>query len=325
MAVTERNESRSVEDTLSPGSVVTPEGVVLEFQLAGVASRALAACIDAVIQFLVMLAAILIGAAIGAASEIAALIVVLVSIIAVLFGYPVAMEVLNNGKTVGRLALGTRVVTVSGAPVGFRQALIRAFLAIVDSWMTFGGIAMICALLTPRGQRLGDLAAGTMMVRERSASSATEQVWYRTAVNPATINASRIDPALYNEIRAFLLRADGLSDSSRHAIGTRLVNLTLAATGFGSSPPPNVDATAWLSSVAAAASGQLGKAPPPGSTVTVVGWSGSSSTDGAPPPPPIPGTGVGAQRGPRPLPTVETVGVVRDTSRGSAPPAPPLP
>lgn len=283
-----------MHDELAPGAVVTPEGVRLEFQLAGIASRALSATIDAIIQTVLMIGALIISAAVSAGSDLIGLVFMLFSIILVLFGYPVAMEVLNNGRTVGRTVMGTRVVTIDGAPVGFRHALVRALLAIVDHLLTFGGVAMLCALLTRRGQRLGDLAAGTMVVRERSAAQVAERVWYRTAVNPVTINASRMDPALFQEIRAWLLREDDLAEPARDALGERLERLTHHATGMAR--PQGISRSAWLSSVAAAASGQLHAMPPPG--VRVVGQ--TVVAPGAAPPPPIAGTGLSSQRPPAP-------------------------
>jgi uncharacterized RDD family membrane protein YckC len=87
---------------------------------------------------------------------------------AVLWGYPTAMETLWRGRSLGKAALGLRVVTIEGAPVRFRHAAIRATLGVVDFLLTAGGAAVISVLLTPRSQRLGDLVAGTVVLRERT-------------------------------------------------------------------------------------------------------------------------------------------------------------
>ena len=86
----------------------------------------------------------------------------------VLWGYPTVMETLWRGRTIGKIALGLRVVTVEGAPVRFRHAAIRATLGLVDFLLTSGAGAVVSVLMTHRSQRLGDLVAGTVVLRERT-------------------------------------------------------------------------------------------------------------------------------------------------------------
>ena len=115
---------------MQPSPVVTPEAVLLEFETPAVASRLLALLIDWAIQG-ALVATLLIG--IGAIASASAsfdsglsLAFVFVMIFVIVFGYPTAMETLWRGRTVGKAALGLRVVTVEGAPVRFRHAAIRA-------------------------------------------------------------------------------------------------------------------------------------------------------------------------------------------------------
>ena len=124
--------------------VVTPEAVPLELETANIGSRGLAVMIDWLIQGATLFA-LLVGltALIGATNAhvgvgIAAASFFLLTFIA-LWGYPTVMETLWRGRTIGKAALGLRVITVEGAPVRFRHAAIRATLGLVDFILTSGG------------------------------------------------------------------------------------------------------------------------------------------------------------------------------------------
>ena len=88
----------------------------------------------------------------------------------IMFGYPIAMETLTRGRTVGALALGLRVVRDDGGAIRFRQALLRglAFWAVDFAiWTGFCG-GLVCAAVNPMSKRFGDLMAGTIVIRTRS-------------------------------------------------------------------------------------------------------------------------------------------------------------
>src|SRR5579862_2842350 len=93
----------------------------------------------------------------------------LVTAIVVSFvGYPVVFETLSRGRTLGKLALGLRVVSDDGGPVRFRQALVRGLAGVVECWGVLGVPAVITSMLSARGKRLGDIFAGTFVLRERA-------------------------------------------------------------------------------------------------------------------------------------------------------------
>ena len=146
-------------------TIATPEGVSLELVLAGVGSRFVARLLDTLIQGSIIIALAL-GISVTSAPGIVRA-VVRVMIFLVLFGYDVPFEVLNRGRTVGKVAAGIRVVGGLGEPVGFLASAIRNILRIVDflPLLYVGGV--ICMIATPRDQRLGDLAGGTIVVRDR--------------------------------------------------------------------------------------------------------------------------------------------------------------
>ena len=151
--------------------IVTGEAVVLDLPYARFPTRMLAHLIDLVLQ-VVVLGVVSIAALAGAATaslDSASLSAVLVtSFVVVIVGYPVAFETLSRGRTIGKLALGLRVVADDGGPERFRQALVRALAGAVECWLLLGVPALIAAVISTRGKRLGDIFAGTFVIRERA-------------------------------------------------------------------------------------------------------------------------------------------------------------
>jgi uncharacterized RDD family membrane protein YckC len=151
--------------------IVTGEAVVLDLPYARFPTRMLAHLIDMVLQLLV-LGIITIAAVAGAVAhrlDSASLAAVGVSTgVAVIVGYPAAFETLSRGRTIGKLALGLRVVADDGGPERFRPALVRALAGAVECWLLMGVPALIAAMLSARGKRLGDIFAGTFVIRERA-------------------------------------------------------------------------------------------------------------------------------------------------------------
>ncbi len=154
--------------------MVTPEAVALEFRTANLGSRILAYLIDMVVVVAGILAGLFAVALLGQASDVVvpdwvALTIVLVLLPAWWLGYFIAFETLWRGRTLGKAALGLRVVTKEGAPVRFRHAAIRGLLGLVDFLVMGGFLAVVFILFSRDNQRLGDMVAGTLVLRERSA------------------------------------------------------------------------------------------------------------------------------------------------------------
>jgi uncharacterized RDD family membrane protein YckC len=145
-------------DTLC--AVETPEGVELEFSPAGPVPRALAWMVDAGIRFAVYLA---LASALHGLGQVGMGLLLLALFLLEWF-YPVGFEVLARGQTPGKKLLALRVLRADGAPVGWSRSTVRSLLAFVD-FMPFGFAAgLVAMLLGRRCQRLGDLAAGTVVV-----------------------------------------------------------------------------------------------------------------------------------------------------------------
>jgi uncharacterized RDD family membrane protein YckC len=150
-------------------SIPTPEGVEMELILAGLGSRLVAALLDAMIVASVVFALWVVGLVAAAPTDGGGVLaaVLIVSTFVVLFGYDVAFETLASGRTPGKRAAGLRVVRQGGEPPGFVAAAVRNLLRLVDLLPGFYAIGVVSILFSPRNQRLGDLAAGTLVVRER--------------------------------------------------------------------------------------------------------------------------------------------------------------
>jgi uncharacterized RDD family membrane protein YckC len=148
--------------------VATPEGVTLELVLAGLGSRFCARLIDTLIQTVIILA-LSFGAFLFNDSTwdgyVTAVAVVLGFL--VLVAYDVPFETLADGRTPGKSALGIRVVNRDGAGIDFVTSAVRNLLRIVDFLPVFYLVGSITIVTSGHGQRLGDLAAGTFVARER--------------------------------------------------------------------------------------------------------------------------------------------------------------
>ena len=183
-------------------TLATPEGVALELILAGLGSRFLARLLDTLIQIGVILAlAFGIGAA-GTSRSGVLTAVVIVLVFLIIFAYDIAFETLNHGRTLGKQAAGIRVVGPTGEPVRFLASAIRNIARILDFLPALYLIGTISIIATAHGQRVGDLAAGTLVMRDRfpgltrapapiTVSSAAVATWDVSAIGPAEIQAER--------------------------------------------------------------------------------------------------------------------------------------
>lgn len=151
-------------------SITTPEGVVVELVVAGIGSRFLAGMLDVFIEIAMLVAVITTFSAAGISNGfgLAALVIL---VFLVMFGYQILFELFNQGRTPGKAAAGIRVVKRNGDPVDPTASLVRNLLRLVDGWMVITfvifPVGFIAAFVTQHAQRLGDLAAGTLVVRER--------------------------------------------------------------------------------------------------------------------------------------------------------------
>lgn len=232
--------------------LVIGEAVVLELRIARLASRALAVLIDLALQVLTLgVGLAILTRTLGGLDEAAAAALALLWSVTVLVIWPVTVETLSRGRSVGKLAMGLRVVRDDGGPVRFRQSLVRALIGVFpDIWLSSGSVALISSLASRHAKRLGDYAAGTLVVRERVPTSRGSAIqmppvladWARG------LDLTGLPDDLALAARQFLTRADEFDPVAARSLSERLGNAVSAHVG---PPPPTVPAWAYLSAVLA--------------------------------------------------------------------------
>lgn len=149
--------------------VETPENVVLNYQLAGPAVRCAAYLIDLVVRIGLM---VILGIAMGLAGGFISAVFLgflMVVFFVVDWFYYVVSECFFRGKSIGKHAMGLRVIQDRGYPINFWSSCLRNLLRAADSWpYLLHGVGFVSILLTKNGQRLGDLVAGTVVITERT-------------------------------------------------------------------------------------------------------------------------------------------------------------
>jgi uncharacterized RDD family membrane protein YckC len=242
-----------------PTGIVTPEAVLLEFDTANVASRTVAELLDIgaelVAALLVTLGLALVANALGGdVGGTVAAVVTLVLVFLFLVGYPAIMETFWDGRTLGKAAMGLRVVTREGAPVRFRHAAIRAMIGLVEIWTLLGIPAVVSIITTRRDQRLGDLVAGTLVLRQRPGRRATPPLAFGVPWNwdgyVQSLDVSPLTDEQYGVVRAVLVRSGELSVAARWQVATEVA--TAVAGRMRIPVPTQVDPEMFLLCVATA-------------------------------------------------------------------------
>ncbi|MGI6786211.1 MAG: RDD family protein [Gleimia sp.] len=227
---------------------IVGEGVALDIPPAGVALRVGSALIDIVVYVVLFLFALYLAVQSGIfrlndAQQTIFMIVLIATIMLIL---PVTVETLSEGKSLGRLIFGTRVVRIDQGKAGFREALVRGVAGLIEIWATGGALALLFALLDKRSRRIGDLAAGTMVVKERiplNTPSPTPMPpyladWARYA------DIHRLPTGLSLGVRQFLHRQTTLSVGAREELANELAQDVQKYVYPG--PPPNTPAVDFL-------------------------------------------------------------------------------
>lgn len=219
-------------------TIATPEGVDLELTLAGVGSRFAAALIDWILQGAVVVA-LQLALALGAGGFGVA--IYFVAAFLVWFGYPILFEVAASGRTPGKRWTGLRVVRLGGHPVTFLPSATRNLLRLVDFLPFFYVAGCVSILVTKRNQRLGDLAAGTLVIRDRpaeapapAASIARPAYDFTQPVQPDEVSAWDVSGITVDDlaaVRRFLERRYDLEPNARHHLAWQLSDRLRPKTG----------------------------------------------------------------------------------------------
>jgi uncharacterized RDD family membrane protein YckC len=213
-------------------NIDTPEQVALEFSLATIGSRFLAVAIDTIIQIACAIALLLVVAAgiwatgaLGLAARPWVLAVLVIGGFVIYYGYFAVFETLWNGQTPGKRVIGLRVIHASGRPISAWEAILRNVVRLVDQMPAIYAIGIVSVFVTERSQRLGDLAAGTVVVHERLAESLDDVAPQRRVARSAH-GARRLAPEEISVIELFFSRRGQLDGYARmrtaHQIARRV-------------------------------------------------------------------------------------------------------
>jgi uncharacterized RDD family membrane protein YckC len=249
---------------------ITPDAVALDLEVATIGSRGIAYLLDLLLFAVVfLLLSVVQLALVGGGWFDSGLGVAVALVLAFVwqFGYPIGFETLWRGRTLGKAAMGLRVVTVEGAPVGVRHATIRAVTAPVEVLLTTGLVASIASFVSPRAQRLGDLAAGTLVVRERGIAPEPTATTFAAppgaAAYVAQVDVSALGPREYALVRDTLRRQTELSPEAGWQLSREVAEAV--APLVRPLPPAGTAPAAFLQAVAAAVQQRVpGRPGPPG-------------------------------------------------------------
>ncbi|MGE0217366.1 RDD family protein [Mycolicibacterium sp.] len=231
--------------------VVTGDAVILDIQIAQVPVRALAALIDVTVVFVCYILGVVLWAMTLTQfdSALSAAFLILFTVLA-LVGYPLIFETATRGRSLGKMALGLRVVSDDGGPERFRQALFRALAGVVEIWLLTGGPAVICSLISSRGKRIGDIFAGTVVISERGPRLSPpppmppQLAWWASSLQLSGLGAEQAELA-----RQFLSRAPQLNPQIRDEMAHRIT--ADVVTRISPPPPPGTPAPLILAAVLA--------------------------------------------------------------------------
>lgn len=168
--------------------IATPERVAFQYEIAGIGSRFLAQFVDVAIisvgMFVIFVAATGLGALFKSAET--AILFALILGFVVVAGYFLVSEAVLSGQTVGKRTVRLRVVGDQGQPITLGQSAIRNLVRFVDFLPFFYGIGIITLFINGRGKRLGDFAAGTLVVRDRQRVSLYDLASTSSSARPPT-------------------------------------------------------------------------------------------------------------------------------------------
>ncbi|MCX5212620.1 RDD family protein [Kitasatospora sp. NBC_00240] len=239
--------------------LVTGEAVVLGLRAAKLPSRALAVALDLLVQCGGLLLAIVVLA--FAAPDIdtaAAVATMLAMTVFFLVGLPVMVETLSGGRSLGKLAFGLRVVRRDGGPVRFRHALVRGLIGFFEIISLSGVPAVVCSLVSQDGRRLGDVFAGTLVVRERVPGAGRggvtlpplpPQLMQALGGELVALDLSAVPEGLWLAVRQFLGRLTQLDPQIAQTMAVQLTADLVASTGHPA--PVGVHPAAYLGAVLA--------------------------------------------------------------------------
>lgn len=238
---------------LTTDDLVIGEAVALDLPAASLGSRMVSGLIDVTVTAILLVVIIFTFTLAALQTDGALLHVALIgTMVTVFLVVPTTVETLTRGKSLGKLAMGLRTVRDDAGPISFQHAFVRSLVGFVEIYAFSGAPAFFSALLSSRGKRLGDFAAGTYVVRERVKLKLTPPAtmpphlasWAQRA------DISSLPTGLALAVRQYLGRLPTIDPSSRVTIGARLADEVLKY--VAPEPPPRTTPADFLAAVIAA-------------------------------------------------------------------------
>jgi uncharacterized RDD family membrane protein YckC len=236
--------------------VITGEAVALELPVANFPSRIAALLLDMLVQvtlLLIVVIALLTASGPVSSDYVAAEFVT--AYVLVVVAYPTVFETLSRGKTLGKMALGIRVIGDDGSPVRFRQALVRALVGAFEIWtFVLAPVGLITSIISARGKRVGDMFAGTYVIQERVPVRGALPPEFAAVPPPLAgwaelLQVSRLSDQTAEAAGSYLRRFSELSPQARDSLGVQLANAV--AEQVSPPPPAGTPPAAYLSAVLA--------------------------------------------------------------------------
>ncbi|MEN6355646.1 MAG: RDD family protein [Armatimonadota bacterium] len=224
-------------------TVVTPENVRIEYELAGLASRAGAAIIDLLLQGLLILVVMSVRVLLSEygkwpGTSWANALLAIASFV-MWYGYYVYFETAWNGQSPGKRYARMRTIREGGMPIDFASAAVRNLVRIVDMIPGIYLVGLISVLSSNRNKRLGDFAAGTLVVKERSEWMRDQVRQSQEEVTPAQYpeaeyvrNIELVSPDEFEAIQRFVERKAELDETVREQLASKMAAPLMAKLGI---------------------------------------------------------------------------------------------
>lgn len=232
--------------------LVTGEAVVLGLRPARLPSRGLAVAVDVAVAWVSYIGiSLMLVSATSSMDSAAVAAVSVASFLLVQVGIPIVVETLSQGRSLGKVICGLRVVREDGGPIRFRHALVRGAMGAIEIVLTMGVVAALASLVSARGRRLGDVFAGTLVIRERmpvaQAGTALPPPPPWLVAELGALDLSRVPDGWWLTVRQYLARMGQLDPQAGGAMAGRLAEDLRGFTGVPG--PAGVYPAAYLAAV----------------------------------------------------------------------------
>ena len=229
-------------------SVSTPESVEFSHEPAGIGSRFVASIVDMALQVTMILGVSPIFSLWSLSQEPAfsglttwTVAAAIFLVFLLIWGYHIFFEMLWNGQTLGKRAVGIRVLKDGGYPMGLLDSVVRNLLRPIDFLPFFYGIGAVVMFCNSRSKRIGDFAAGTIVVKERRIEIPRSLRSPGVATNTdimiggrKLINIHGLSEAEFDVVRQFMIRRHTIQKDARSALAKKIARPLIRKLGLQS-------------------------------------------------------------------------------------------